>query len=86
MEVSRNTKGRTVKCLEVAIGRPRTISKGKTVTLAVRIPEDLATDLDAEAELENSTRSAGPKGLDRSDIVRMALHQWVQERKAARGE
>ncbi len=65
------------------LGRPRKRGPDETVTLGFRVSPDLLKSLD---EIAAKMTAKQPPGLtvSRTDVVRMALHRFVEAEKPSR--
>ena len=63
------------------MGRPRTrkVKAGKLVQLSINLDGGLIARLDREAEVMSKERPG--LSYTRSDVVRVAIHAWLDERE-----
>jgi hypothetical protein len=68
------------------VGRPRTRPPGETTTLSFKAEPKLLEALDAEAERMSAEQPPGRAKLSRTEMIKIALFEWLAARAKARSE
>lgn len=68
--------------LAVDLGRPRKRSPEENLILSFQVGPDLIAALDGEAARQTAEQPSGRAKVSRTDIVRQALHEWLEARGA----
>jgi metal-responsive CopG/Arc/MetJ family transcriptional regulator len=64
-------------------GRPRKNPVGNMTLLSVRIPAAFADEIDEAAQRVHSSRPPGSDPVTRSEVVKIALTEWIARQSAA---
>ena len=86
MQVTENSQRHRRSAKLHDVGRPRTRPPGETLSLGIKVDPKLAEALDAEVKVMNAEQPPGRASISRGELIRIALHEWLATRAAARSK
>jgi hypothetical protein len=84
MQPMSTSHGRSKSGKSDDVGRPRKRPPGETLTLSFKAAPSLIDALDKEAAIMSSEQPPGRSLISRSELVKIALHQWLESRAKSR--
>ena len=66
------------------VGRPRIRPPGEPTVLSFKVEDELVRLLDEETEIMNREQPRGRSAISRGELVRLALYDWIEQRKKSR--